>query len=114
MTNKRKNRLGKGLGAIIPKKIDEVPEEVEEATRKVAEIPLDRIISNRHQPRKEFNELAMEELRNSIDKHGIIQPITVRQTEEGFELIAGERRLKACRDLDIKSIPAYVLPIETE
>ncbi|MCF7886220.1 MAG: ParB/RepB/Spo0J family partition protein [Candidatus Marinimicrobia bacterium] len=114
MTSKRKNRLGKGLGAIIPEKIDEVPEDVEEATRKVAEIALDNIISNRHQPRKEFNEVAMEELRNSIQEHGIIQPITVRQTEEGFELIAGERRLKACRDLNMERIPAYVLPIQTE
>mgnify|MGYP006277343681 CR=1 FL=1 len=114
MTSKRKNRLGKGLGAIIPEKIEEVPEDVEEATRKVARIPLENIIANRHQPRKEFNEVAMEELRRSIDKHGVIQPITVRQTEDGFELIAGERRLKASRDLGIDTIPAYVLPIETE
>jgi ParB family chromosome partitioning protein len=114
MTRKRKNRLGKGLGAIIPENIEDVPEDVEEATRKVADIPLDKIISNKHQPRQEFNELAMEELRQSIKQHGIIQPITVRESEEGFELIAGERRLKASRDIGLEKIPAYVLPIQTE
>ena len=114
MTSKRKNRLGKGLGAIIPENIEDVPEDVEEATRKVADIPLDKIISNKHQPRQEFNELAMEELRQSIKQHGIIQPITVRESEEGFELIAGERRLKASKDIGLEKIPAYVLPIQTE
>jgi len=114
MTRKKKNRLGKGLGAIIPENIEDVPEDVEEATRKVADIPLDKIISNKHQPRQEFNEIAMEELRQSIKQHGIIQPITVRECEEGFELIAGERRLKASKDIGLEKIPAYVLPIQTE
>lgn len=116
MTAKKKNRLGKGLGAIIPENIEEVPEDVEEATRKVADIPLDMIIANKHNPRKEFNEVAMEELRSSIEQHGVIQPITVRKSEDekGFELIAGERRLKATKDLGMDKIPAYVLPIQTE
>ena len=112
--SKNKNRLGKGLGAIIPDSSEEVPEKVEQATRKSADIPVDKIKTNRLQPRKNFDEKAMEELRQSISKNGLIQPITVRKTEEGYELIAGERRVRAARDIGMEKIPSYVLPVETD
>jgi len=102
-------RLGKGINALIP----EFPQDFEPLNQ-VAEIEIGKINSNPRQPRKEFNTQAMEELKQSIQENGIIQPITVRQVTDGFELISGERRLRACRELNLKSIPAYVLSVNTD
>jgi ParB family chromosome partitioning protein len=102
-------RLGKGINALIP----EFPQDFE-LLNQVAEIEISKINSNPHQPRKEFNTQAMDELKQSIRENGIIQPITVRQVTDGFELISGERRLRACRELSLKSIPAYVLSVNTD
>lgn len=102
-------RLGKGISALIP----EYPYGME-LVYKVAEIEVEKIKSNPHQPRKEFNEEKMSELIRSIRENGIIQPVTVRQVDEGFEIIAGERRLKASYELGLKTIPAYVLPVESD
>ena len=102
-------RLGKGIRALIP----EFPVGID-LNQQITEIEIENIHSNPHQPRKEFNRQAMEELKLSIRENGIIQPITVRQTEDHFELIAGERRLRACHELGKKSIPAYVLPVSGE
>jgi len=102
-------RLGKGISAIIP----EYPLGME-LVYKVAEIEPDKISTNSNQPRKDFNEEAMAELKQSIREKGIIQPITVRQIDEGFELIAGERRLIASRELGLKKIPSYILPVKSD
>lgn len=102
-------RLGKGLNAIIP----EFPEGVEQVFQ-IAEIDVAKVSFNPHQPRKEFSPEAMNELIMSVRQKGIIQPITVRQTENGFELIAGERRLRACQQLGLATIPAYIFPVKSE
>lgn len=102
-------RLGKGLNAIIP----EFPEGVEQVF-KIAEVEIARVRLNPLQPRKDFSAEAMQELILSIKEKGVIQPITVRQTDEGFELIAGERRLRACQQLGLATIPAYVFPVKSE
>jgi ParB family chromosome partitioning protein len=102
-------RLGKGISALIP----EFPQDFE-LLNQISEIEVRKISSNPHQPRKEFNPQAMEELKQSIRENGIIQPITVRQITDGFELISGERRLRACRELNLKNIPAYILAVNTE
>ncbi|HDP67065.1 MAG TPA: ParB/RepB/Spo0J family partition protein [Candidatus Marinimicrobia bacterium] len=102
-------RLGKGLGAIIP----EFPQGID-LTNRIAEIEVDKVQVNPNQPRKEFNPQAMEELKQSIRENGIIQPITVRQKEDEFELIAGERRLRACIELERKTIPAFVLSVASD
>jgi ParB family chromosome partitioning protein len=102
-------RLGKGIGAIIP----EFPEGVEQIFS-TAEIEVAKIRFNPHQPRKEFNPQAMAELIMSIREKGVIQPITVRQAENGFELIAGERRLRACQELGKTTVPAYIIPVDDE
>ena len=102
-------RLGKGIGAIIP----EFPQGID-LTNQIAEIEVEKVRANPHQPRKKFNLRAMEELKQSIQENGIIQPITVRQIENEFELIAGERRLRACIELKRASIPAYVLPVSSD
>lgn len=110
MTAKRLgNRLGKGISAIIP----DVPEVVETASR-IEEIRISQIKTNPHQPRKTFNPEAMEELMNSIRENGLIQPITVRKVDDGYELIAGERRYRACSALEMDNIPAHVLPVSSD
>jgi len=102
-------RLGKGISAIIP----EFPLGID-LVNQIAEIEIEKVRANPHQPRKEFNLQAMEELKQSIRENGIVQPITVRQIDDGFELIAGERRLRACIELGQQSIPAYVLSVSGE
>ena len=102
-------RLGKGISAIIP----EVPEGVETAS-KIVEIFIKQISTNPHQPRKAFQPEAMDELMISIRENGLIQAITVRKTDNGYELIAGERRLRACKALNMESIPAHVLPVSSD
>lgn len=102
-------RLGKGISALIP----EFPQDFD-LDYKLAEIDINKIRSNPHQPRKQFNSMTMEELKDSIKEKGIIQPITVRQIDDEFEMIAGERRLRASRELGLKSIPAYIFPIKSD
>lgn len=73
------------------------------------EIPVHKIVPNPHQPRKHFGEDQLNELAESIRSEGLLQPIVVRAIEDGFELIAGERRWRACQQLKLKFIPARIL-----
>jgi ParB family chromosome partitioning protein len=102
----KKNALGRGLGALI----DGVEKEVLE--RKVEpnmDISLDSIDSNPFQPRTHFDEQSLEELAASIKKLGIVQPLTVRETGNGrYQLIAGERRLRAALMAGLTHVPAYI------
>jgi ParB family chromosome partitioning protein len=92
--------LGRGLDALIPRA---------EATSEVPQIPLERIARNPHQPRNRFDEAETAELAASIALHGVLQPIVVRATADGaYELIAGERRLRAARLAGLTHIPAVV------
>ncbi|MEX0647124.1 MAG: ParB/RepB/Spo0J family partition protein [Balneolaceae bacterium] len=117
-----KKVLGRGLGAFFPdydegKEGNEsaqntktaVPIEPAERVNIVLNIPVDHIRPNPHQPRTDFKEEALEELATSIKKHGLIQPVTVRYLgERRFELISGERRLRASKLAGIEEIPAYI------
>jgi ParB family transcriptional regulator, chromosome partitioning protein len=71
----------------------------------IVKINIDKVIPNIYQPRKYFNEEAIEELSQSIKQHGIIQPLTVRKRGEVFELVAGERRLRAAKLADLETVP---------
>ena len=75
----------------------------------VTELPVASIVPNPHQPRKEFDESAVKELAESIRSEGLLQPIVVRKVKGGYELIAGERRLRAFRHLGQKFIPVRVI-----
>lgn len=99
--------LGKGLGALIP-------EVTEPSSADVAEILVDDISVNPQQPRQDFNSVALEELAASINENGIVQPVTVRQKNGKYELIAGERRLRAVKLINMRSIPAYVMSVDDE
>ncbi|MDV4150820.1 nucleoid occlusion protein [Clostridium sp. AL.422] len=79
--------------------------------REISNISVDRIFPNTYQPRRIFNEEALEELSQSIKEHGIIQPITVRKMGESFELVAGERRWRAARMADIGFVPCNIIEI---
>ena len=74
----------------------------------VIQIPIEEIVPNPYQPRRVFSEKSLEELKNSIESYGVLQPITVRKKNEKFELVAGERRLRAAKLANLKTIPAIV------
>jgi ParB family chromosome partitioning protein len=95
--------LGKGIGALIPEAKKE-----EKRGKNLVEVEIERIKPNPYQPREKYDQVKMNELANSIKEKGLIQPVVVRKTEAGFELIAGERRLKAAKSLGLKLIPALI------
>lgn len=78
--------------------------------REVSSIPISKIKTNPYQPIKFFSENAIKELARSIREVGLLQPITLRSTASGYELVAGERRLRACKMLGMKEISAIVVP----
>ncbi|MCJ7657246.1 MAG: ParB/RepB/Spo0J family partition protein [Candidatus Atribacteria bacterium] len=102
-----KRGLGKGLEALIPK-----AEQKEKGF--VVEMDVESLTPNLFQPRKNFDKEKMEELKGSIRKHGIIQPIVVRKMANGYEIVAGERRLKAAKEIGLKKIPAIIKSINNE
>lgn len=94
-------RLGKGLGALIPE-LNVTDDE------KIIQVKLDQLRPNPYQPRKEFDPNAIEELKNSILEHGVVQPIIIRKSLRGYEIIAGERRYRASIEAGLETIPAVV------
>jgi ParB family chromosome partitioning protein len=132
----KKSALGKGLNALLPSDDDrETSSRDEEQERsddvsksqlyrfddgtrllgRVAEIDVDRIRPNPYQPRQEFNEEALDELAASIQQLGIIQPLTVRALGDGqFEIISGERRLRAARRAGLQRLPAFLRKADSE
>jgi ParB family transcriptional regulator, chromosome partitioning protein len=118
---KQRKALGKGLGALIPGAADAAtdrarPEEPanQGAGQRVLEIQVSSVEPNPHQPRTHFDEDSVEELAQSIRERGIIQPISVRQFGDGFQLIAGERRLRAARKAQLATVPAIVLDVNSD
>ncbi len=109
-TNRGGSVLGRGLDALISTE-DVRPQ----GSSTINEIAIDLIDANPNQPRREFDEQAMQELATSIREIGIIQPITLRQTEDGrFQIIAGERRWRASQIAGLRAIPAYIRTISDE
>ncbi len=101
-----KKALGKGLEALLPGTTPTTTVTVPEVAQR---IPLEQILPNPFQPRKNFSEIDISELSDSINKNGIIQPVLVRRKGDGrYELIAGERRLRAAKLAGLSTIPAMV------
>lgn len=120
MTKKRLSGLGKGLDALLPtaveltdKGIKFKSEDDESYSNFISLIDLSKIVYNPYQPRKKLDEAELENLKNSIIENGIITPITVRKSINGFELIAGERRVKAALLAGMTKIPAFIRDIDT-
>ncbi|MGC9449870.1 MAG: ParB/RepB/Spo0J family partition protein [Oceanipulchritudo sp.] len=100
-------------GATLPEGTIPFPGKEDAEPRETAlglyEIAVNRIIPNPHQPRREFPEDSLKELADSIRSEGLLQPVVVRKREDKFELVAGERRWRACQSLKLKQIPARVI-----
>lgn len=100
-----KKALGRGLSALIPQRevlFAKGPSET------IVQISLSEVKPNKYQPRENFNKEKLDDLVNSIKEKGVIQPVLVRRTIDGYELIAGERRLRAATMLRLEKIPAIV------
>jgi ParB family transcriptional regulator, chromosome partitioning protein len=102
----RKGGLGRGLTALIPGGADDAP--VAGEMSGLQELPIELVRPNRYQPRQVFDEDTLEGLVSSVRELGVLQPILVRETEEGYELIAGERRWRAAKRAGLRAIPALV------
>ena len=111
------NRLGKGLEALIRPEKEKKKSPVKRVSTPmpgVTEIPVKDIHPNPNQPRRDFDRSALEELTMSIREKGVITPITVREIESGYELIAGERRWRASKKSRKKMIPAYIIKVKDD
>lgn len=107
---KKTTGLGRGLDALI----DTSHITTGKASR-ISEIPLNEIVANPNQPRRTFDEEALQELADSIREHGVISPITLKQNEDGtYMIIAGERRYRAAKMAGLYDIPAYVRTAKDE
>lgn len=102
--------LGRGIGAIIP----DVPLVFDKKRGRLMDLDLDKISMNPSQPRGEFDPQALEELSRSIREQGVLQPVVVRAMSDGFQLIIGERRVRAAKMAGEKRIPAIVLEVSEE
>ncbi len=105
--------LGKGLDALF-RPIDEQTEEEEKSARRIITVPLNDIVPNSSQPRERFSDEAMEDLKRSIAENGILEPPVVRRKGDFFELIAGERRFRAARELGMESIEVIVMDVDSD
>ena len=126
MTTKSKVVLGKGLSALIPRApvselvagAEPTPEvkHAEEVGRgSISEIEIEKIHPNPYQPRMDFDQQALDELKHSIAEKGLVQPITVRCARDGtYQLISGERRIRAAREAGLGRIPAYVIEVKSD
>ena len=99
---KKMSGLGKGLGALM---LENATDEMLSAN----ELPINEIIPNREQPRKTFDETSLAELAESIKQHGVLQPLLVRPLAAGgYQLVAGERRWRACRMAGLTQVPVVI------
>lgn len=124
---KTKSGLGRGLEALInPLPNEQINTPVSITNSKLlnddgnsidilVKIEINSILPNPYQPRSDFDPKSLEELKNSIVQNGLIQPVTVRRIDfNKYELVSGERRLRACKDLGFKDIPAYIIKVESK
>ncbi|MDE8151184.1 ParB/RepB/Spo0J family partition protein [Erysipelothrix rhusiopathiae] len=117
MAEKDSNRLGRGLGAIFGDDVSSVLEDIQqgnndEFTGVKTSLKVKDIRTNPYQPRRHFDEDKLEELSQSISTHGLFTPILVREMNKGYELVAGERRLRATKRANIEEIAAIVVDFD--
>lgn len=118
-TNSKRRALGMGLEQLFNSEMldfDQVEEKIVEETPKdeIVEIPISELMSNPYQPRKIFDEESLKELAESIKEHGVFQPIIVKKSVKGYNIIAGERRTKASELAGLKTVPAIVRDFSDE
>ena len=106
-------RLGKGLEALIGTSVSSNKKDQDRSSG-ITKILISKIKTNPYQPRKEFDKNSLDDLAKSIAQKGVISPITVRAEDNGYLLIAGERRLRASKINKLKEIPAYIIDVTDE
>ena len=114
MAKKSEARLGKGLAAIFGEDVSEVLEDIQQGKSDTHvsgrfEVPLGEVRPNPYQPRKNFDDDRLKELAQSIQQHGVFTPILIKKSINGYELIAGERRLRASKLAGLEKIPAILM-----
>ncbi|NLW15340.1 MAG: ParB/RepB/Spo0J family partition protein [Erysipelothrix sp.] len=112
------NRLGKGLGAIFGDDVSNILEEIQQGNREdlghKTQLPINDVRPNPYQPRRYFDEVKLGELAESIRQHGLFTPVLVREAKSGYELVAGERRLRASKIAGLEFIEAIVVEFNDE
>ena len=113
METSRRKALGRGLEELFnnePIEYERIEEKImsETANEEIVELPIKDLRSNPYQPRKNFDQTALQELADSIKEHGVFQPIIVKKSIKGYEIIAGERRVKASELAGLTKIPAII------
>ena len=106
--NKQARGLGRGLDALIRTTGTDYDQSEKETGEQIKILNVDEIVANKFQPRVEFNDDALEDLMESIKQFGVLQPVLVRKLEHGYELIAGERRLRASKLAGLTTIPTII------
>lgn len=119
MPKAKQRGLGKGLNSIfgqdVEQYLDDIQNNAAEAPgRREVELPIEEIRPNPYQPRKEFDKKALEELSESIKTHGIFTPLLVRKSVSGYDLITGERRLRAAKMAGLKTVPSIQVEFTEE
>ena len=119
MDNKNNARLGKGLSSIFGQDVSKVLDDIQNGDMEVerqeqSKIPVDEIRPNPYQPRKVFNDEALKELSSSIKQHGVFTPILAKKSIQGYDLIAGERRLRASKLAGLQDIPAIIVDFDDQ
>lgn len=119
MSTRDTNRLGKGLNSIFGQDVSKVLEDIQNGDVKTekqeqTKIYIDQIRPNPYQPRKVFDDTALQELSQSIKQHGVFTPILVKKSIQGYDLIAGERRLRASKLAGMSDIPAIIVDLNDQ
>lgn len=119
MSTRDTNRLGKGLNSIFGQDVSKVLEDIQNGDVKTekqeqTKININQIRPNPYQPRKVFDDTALQELSQSIKQHGVFTPILVKKSIQGYDLIAGERRLRASKLAGMSDIPAIIVDLNDQ
>ena len=119
MAEKKQKGLGRGLDSIFGSNVEQFLDDIQNSAKEVpgrreVEIAIEEIRPNPYQPRKEFDQTALNELADSIRTHGIFTPLLVRKSVSGYDLITGERRLRAAKIAGLKVVPAISVDFTEE
>ncbi|RGT57592.1 ParB/RepB/Spo0J family partition protein [Solobacterium moorei] len=119
MAEKKQKGLGRGLDSIFGSNVEQFLDDIQSSAKEVpgrreVEIAIEEIRPNPYQPRKEFDQTALNELADSIRTHGIFTPLLVRKSVSGYDLITGERRLRAAKIVGLKVVPAISVEFTEE
>jgi len=108
---KKRSGLGRGLNALIPE-MEKTERDAQSSKKSILEIDANLIKTNPNQPRKHFDNNKIEELALSVKRHGIMQPVIVMPDGDGYRIVAGERRYRAARKANLKSVPCIIREVQ--